>query len=239
MFLNPVRTGICDKRRALSPFRVLLRAKVIRPRSHSMAPRGVSAEEKRVRLLEIFHESKDFYQLKELEKLAPKLKGIVSQSVKDVLQSLVDDGLVQGDKIGSSNFFWSFPSQRGAMMHNRLATVKENQTSLQSQLKDLRTTINAETLARPESEERKAALSQLSAAQRELGELEVELSQYGACDPIVIEDKKRAVILAKEACMRWTDDYVILLSYFTRQHGVDSEEVRKHLGVEEDYEDIL
>lgn len=28
---------------------------------------------------------------------------IVSQSVKEVLQSLVDDGMVQADKIGSSN----------------------------------------------------------------------------------------------------------------------------------------
>ena len=71
-------------------------------------------------------------QLKELEKLGPKMKGIgnyriglsprifcslfpvlfvfshegsfvVSQSVKEVLQSLVDDNLVQIDKIGSSN----------------------------------------------------------------------------------------------------------------------------------------
>ena len=67
-------------------------------------------------------------QLKELEKLGPKMKGIgdylqylflaigsvhvalhneaffpVSQSVKEVLQSLVDDNLVQADKIGSSN----------------------------------------------------------------------------------------------------------------------------------------
>jgi len=41
-----------------------------------MAPRGLSAEEKRVKLLEIFHETRDFYQLKELEKLGPKLKGI-------------------------------------------------------------------------------------------------------------------------------------------------------------------
>jgi len=41
-----------------------------------MAPRGLSAEEKRVKLLEIFHETKDFYQLKELEKLGPKMKGI-------------------------------------------------------------------------------------------------------------------------------------------------------------------
>jgi Mnd1 HTH domain len=60
-------------------------------------------------------------QLKELEKLGPKMKGIgdcpfprilsvspyqgnlVTQSVKEVLQSLVDDDLVQTDKIGSSN----------------------------------------------------------------------------------------------------------------------------------------
>ncbi|EKM54279.1 uncharacterized protein PHACADRAFT_146090 [Phanerochaete carnosa HHB-10118-sp] len=88
--------------------------------AYIMAPRGLSAEEKRVRLLEIFHETKDFFQLKELEKLGPKMKGIVSQSVKEVLQSLVDDGLVQADKIGSSNFFWSFPSQRGAMVSSPL-----------------------------------------------------------------------------------------------------------------------
>ncbi|KAF4527335.1 hypothetical protein B566_EDAN001112 [Ephemera danica] len=55
--------------------------------------KGVSADEKRTRMLEIFHESEDFYQLKELEKLGPKEKGIVAQSVKDVVQSLVDDGL--------------------------------------------------------------------------------------------------------------------------------------------------
>ena len=33
--------------------------------------------------------------------------GIISQSVKDVLQSLVDDNLVDTDKIGTSVYFWS------------------------------------------------------------------------------------------------------------------------------------
>lgn len=42
-----------------------------------------------------------FFQLKELEKLGPK-KGVISQSVKDVVQSLVDDDLVFKDKIGTS-----------------------------------------------------------------------------------------------------------------------------------------
>ena len=32
-------------------------------------------------------------------------------SVKDVLQSLVDDGMVDSDHIGTSNYFWAFPSK--------------------------------------------------------------------------------------------------------------------------------
>lgn len=59
---------------------------------------------------EYFLEKRDFFQLKELEKSLPKEKGIVMQSVKEVLQSLVDDRLVNAEKIGTSNYFWSFPS---------------------------------------------------------------------------------------------------------------------------------
>jgi hypothetical protein len=74
--------------------------------------------------------------LKELEKVAPKSKGIgmlleaplrrdqltfildpiltpliVLQAVKEVLQSLVDDDLVDSEKIGTSIYFWAFPSK--------------------------------------------------------------------------------------------------------------------------------
>ncbi|KAH9946967.1 meiotic nuclear division protein 1, partial [Amylocystis lapponica] len=202
------------------------------------APRGLSAEEKRVKLLEIFHETKDFYQLKELEKLGPKMKGIVSQSVKEVLQGLVDDGLVQADKIGSSNFFWSFPSQRGAMMQGRLAVAKESQAAHQTQLADIRTAIETEKAARPDSDDRTASLAKLVVVKKEIEELETELSAYGACDPVKVEEKKRAITLAQEAAVRWTDNYVLLLSHFTRQHGVDPTEIKKYLGVDDEYEDI-
>lgn len=46
------------------------------------------------------------FQLKELEKLGPK-KGVISQSVKDVVQTLVDDDLVSKDKVGSSVSIYS------------------------------------------------------------------------------------------------------------------------------------
>ncbi|XP_028519506.1 meiotic nuclear division protein 1 homolog [Exaiptasia diaphana] len=73
--------------------------------------KGLSFEEKRHRLQQLFFEKKDFFQLKELEKIAPKEKGITSMSVKEVLQSLVDDNLVDTEKIGTSVYFWSYPSK--------------------------------------------------------------------------------------------------------------------------------
>ena len=77
-----------------------------------MAPgnkKGLSLEEKRKKMMEIFYETKDVFLLKDLEKIAPKSKGITPMSVKDVVTSLVDDGLVDSEKIGTSIYFWAFP----------------------------------------------------------------------------------------------------------------------------------
>lgn len=74
-----------------------------------MSKKGLNFEEKKHKMLQLFHEKNEFFQLKELEKIAPKEKGIVANSVKEVVQALVNDGAVDTDKIGSSIYFWSFP----------------------------------------------------------------------------------------------------------------------------------
>lgn len=43
--------------------------------------------------------------MQDMEKLASK-EGVVLQTVKEVLQSLVDDDMVHQDRIGASNYFW-------------------------------------------------------------------------------------------------------------------------------------
>ena len=48
-----------------------------------MGKKGLSWEDKRKRMLEIYYSTKQVYNLKELEKVAPK-KGIIVQAVKDV-----------------------------------------------------------------------------------------------------------------------------------------------------------
>ena len=59
----------------------------------SKRKKGMSLEEKRTKVLELFHESKSVFNFKEVEKLAVK-KGVIQQSVKDVVKSLVDDDQV-------------------------------------------------------------------------------------------------------------------------------------------------
>ncbi|CAB79675.1 hypothetical protein [Arabidopsis thaliana] len=98
-------------------------------------------------MLQIFYESQDFFLLKELEKMGPK-KGVISQSVKDVIQSLVDDDLVAKDKIGIS-----------------LRSVRQKlESDLQGSNKRLAELVDqCEALkkGREESEERTEALTQL------------------------------------------------------------------------------
>ena len=120
--------------------------------------RGLSIDEKRQRMLQLFHEKKEFLLLKEVERLAFKEKGIVSQSVKEVLQSLVDDDMVNSDKIGSSVYFWAFPSNSLVMKKKKLneLTVKLNKDSHRS--KELSTAISELSRDRKDSPDRKRML---------------------------------------------------------------------------------
>ena len=74
-----------------------------------MPKKGLSFEEKRKRTLDLYYSKMEVFNLKELEKIMPK-KGVIVQAVKDVNQSLVDDNLVETDKIGIGTFFWALPS---------------------------------------------------------------------------------------------------------------------------------
>jgi hypothetical protein len=47
-------------------------------------------------------------------------------------------------------------------------------------------------------------LEQLSSTKKQLTVLQEEIDAYGACDPVKVEEKKRAATLAHEAAVRWT-----------------------------------
>lgn len=46
-------------------------------------------------------------------------------TVKDVLQSLVDDNLVDCERVGTSNYYWSFPSKALNARKNKLEELQK------------------------------------------------------------------------------------------------------------------
>jgi hypothetical protein len=81
--------------------------------------KGLSFEEKRKRMLSIFKDDKSFFHYKDIEKLSIK-KGISFGSIKEILDSLVGDDLVEQEKVGTSVFYWSLPSKIFQAKKNKL-----------------------------------------------------------------------------------------------------------------------
>ncbi|KAL6221042.1 hypothetical protein ACLB2K_008794 [Fragaria x ananassa] len=200
--------------------------------------RGLSLEEKREKMLQIFYDSQDFFLLKELEKSGPK-KGVISQSVKDVIQSLVDDDLVFKDKIGTSVYFWSLPSSAG----NQLRTVYSRlESDLQSSKKrhvELVEQCNELKKGREESDEREEALAELKEIELKYHKLKEELGQYADNDPAALEAMKYAIEVAHAAANRWTDNIFTVRQWCSNNFQSAKEQlehVYKEVGITEDFD---
>ncbi|KAE8780323.1 meiotic nuclear division protein 1 [Hordeum vulgare] len=200
--------------------------------------RGLSLEEKREQMLQIFYESQDFYLLKELEKMGPK-KGVISQSVKDVVQSLVDDDLVLRDKIGTSVYFWSLPSCAGNQLrttYNKLESDLSNSKKRYMELLEQRDDLKR---GREDTDEREDALEELKAVELRHKKLKEELAAYADSDPSTLEAMKEATEVAHSAANRWTDNIFTLQQWCSTtfpQAKEQLEHMYREVGITEDFE---
>nr|XP_019014721.1 uncharacterized protein I206_00807 [Kwoniella pini CBS 10737]OCF53502.1 hypothetical protein I206_00807 [Kwoniella pini CBS 10737] len=169
-----------------------------------MSKRGLSMEEKKMKMLEIFHETAEFYSLKELEKIAPKTKGIVVQSVKEVLDDIISDGFVQMDKIGTGNYFWSLPSAAGATKQALLAKNKKELEAINEKIKEVQADIEDAEKGREDTPDRRNLIAQLNGLNETSSSLKKELSAFGAADPIKYEKKSKAIQVCKNSAVQWT-----------------------------------
>ncbi|XP_054059241.1 meiotic nuclear division protein 1 homolog isoform X2 [Rissa tridactyla] len=189
-------------------------------------------------MMEIFFETKDVFQLKDIEKIAPKEKGITSMSVKEILQSLVDDGMVDTDRIGTSNYFWAFPSKA---LHARKRKLEEleSQFAESSQKKEaLQKSIEKAKIGREDTAERAALMEELAALRQKKEQLKAEIDKYRECDPDIIEEMRQTNKVAKEAANRWTDNIFSIKSWAKRKFGFEERRIDKSFGIPEDFDYI-
>lgn len=185
-------------------------------------------------MMELFYERKDFFQLKELEKLGPKEKGVISQAVKDVVQSLVDDAMIDTEKIGTSVYFWAFPSKA-------ISTRKRKTDELESRLKDtnkrLKTSqakLDDAKVGREEGEDRQEVLEQLAQLESTKDQLTKEIQKYHDSDPEVLNEKKESIQVAHDAANRWTDNIFAVKSWCKNKFFIEEATLNKQFGIPEE-----
>ena len=161
------------------------------------------------------HETKSAMTLKELENRCYKEKGIVAKTVKEIADELVADNLVCCEKIGSSNYYWSFPSQGLVVRRQKIETWEESVNTKKRRRDELEEEQNKLAAERDDGSGREEKLKQLKVLQEEEAELDVKLGELRANDPELIEALEKDLKVAKEAVERWTDNLMTLKKIFT------------------------
>ena len=198
--------------------------------------RGMSLEDKRTTILDIFHESKSVFLLKDIEKIASK-RGVVLQSIKDVLQSLVDDDLVHAEKIGVSNYFWSFPSEAAVKLDGEINKLKTQLTARKTEETKLQAELAKTQVDKEDSAERQILVRQVSLIEAEVETNRRELSNYNANDPERFEALKQGATVAFDSANRWTDNVFCLKSWAGKKFGgMDLNPFFKSHGVDENFD---
>uniref|UniRef100_A0A672GHR0 Meiotic nuclear division protein 1 homolog n=1 Tax=Salarias fasciatus TaxID=181472 RepID=A0A672GHR0_SALFA len=193
-------------------------------------------EEKRTRMMEIFFESKDVFQLKDIEKIAPKTKGISPMTVKEVLQSLVDDNMVDCERVGTSNYYWAFPSKALHARKRKLEELQQQISEAKQRKESLHKAVEKAKVGRQDTKERSALLKELQDLRAERTQLTDELEKYRECDPEVIQEMRKSNVVAKEAVSRWTDNVFAIKSWTKKKFAFDDSRINKAFGIPEDFD---
>lgn len=148
---------------------------------------------------------------------------LVSQSVKEVLQSLVDDCLVNTDKCGVQTVFWAFPSEASqkkkaklAVLEEQLGVARATDARLAEEVEDLR--VGREDV---DEEVRQDVLKEMEETEEEVRRVEADLSKFAEFDPDEMNKLRGLAQDSKIAANRWIDNIFSLQSWASRTFMMD------------------
>lgn len=150
----------------------------------------------------------------------------------------MDDGLVDTDKIGTSVYFWSFPSKAKISKKNVLNNTKTKLDEYEKKLKLNLEIIEKEKVGKEITDERRALLNKLKTLDEEKSHLESELKKYEDSNPVEYERIKKSIEAAKEAGNRWTENIFSVKSWCKKKFFLEDSVIDKQFGIPEDLDYI-
>ena len=185
-----------------------------------MSKKRLSADDKKRLLLQLLHEKKDVFQLKDLERIASKEKGIVAQSVKEVLSSLVDDSLVDSEKIGTSVYFWSFPTKAYSVKKAQTEEIEDKIRLAKGRMKEL--DIKLATTDPDHVKKKEEKIEQLKSIKEEIGQLKQRLQENS------MEEEIKEL---KEKTNLWTDNIFSIKSFVRNKLNLEEQQLNKQFNI--------
>ena len=173
--------------------------------------------------------------MQELEKLGKKA-GVVEQTVKDVVQSLVDDNMVNQDKVGSINVFYSFPSAQMVRLKTEIKDLNEAEEVMKQKIISVEKKIQELHKTRPQGEKRNREMSEFVQLKKQKKTNEEEINVWQQNDPAILDEIESKIKIAKDAANRWTDNIWAIESYLVKKKNQDRKVVKKFLGVTDSFD---
>ena len=117
------------------------------------APKIQPNPQKAASILAWFHKTAQAHSIKDLEKTLPQVSSINGMQVKDYLQALSDDNKICVEKIGSGNWYWSFPADEKKAKNATLKKAQEEYDKVSAAVSELQAKTEGAEAARAEDED--------------------------------------------------------------------------------------
>lgn len=209
----------------------------------SAKKKGLSIEEKVIKVEEWLTENPHPFTLKEMMTLIPKAKGVIPQSIEECLEVLVSENRVSSDRLGVTVMYWKFgpgdknaqtpsgkggsppePSKDPIQMIEELAATLTTRAELDAAIEAAKEENAAldlhisERMAVVESPDEHTCTDQrLKDLSTQLRDVLRQLEAFSDRDPAVAEQLEASCRSAVEAVNRWTENMYILLEYVARR----------------------
>lgn len=195
----------------------------------------VSTDEKLSSILDFFRKKPDIYCIKDLEKMLPKeCQNVTAMLVPDLLKRLQDDNLINVEKMGNTNIYWSFKSQpfhslscEIEKMELAIDSFKEDIQNKQNHLKNL----EKEKFNSPEKTELVEVFTKLK--QKVEAIEKIKNSEFSASE---LERINSEIEEFRLKINQTTDQIFTIQSYICGKYNLDRKEFNESFNLKADFD---
>ncbi len=138
--------------------------------------------------------------------------------VKDILKGLVGDNLIETDKIGSTNFYWSLPTRVYQAKTNLNQKLEEQKQALGNETLQIEEKIKNALVERQDTEERKANSDKLTELIQQQVEFQKVIKNFEKKDPERYENIVKETKILNELYGHWVDNIYTIVQWLREKH---------------------